>query len=177
MSNLGDRNLYLVAAMLSGKTKISKILGPRMDREVFEMDAEIEKLAGMSIPEIFSKCGEPHFRDLETQVLLAVSDRRNLIVSTGGGVVCRPENIGIMRRTGVTGWIDVDLSVLKERAKKKAEQSDRPLLLKLEKLHAERRPLYEQAADFTVRVHVEVQAEMVAETILRALANVWTGER
>ena len=168
---MDESNLYLVGPMLSGKTTISKILGPRMGREIFETDTEIERLVGMDIPAIFSKYGEPHFRDLETQILHAASVRRNLIVSTGGGVVIRPENRAIMHTTGEVIWIDVALSVLLERRTKKAEQADRPLAGNLESLYVGRRLWYQVVADYVVRVDVEAPAEEISERVLKTLSE------
>ena len=66
-----------------------------------DLDEEIEKTAGKSIPAIFSEDGEPAFRDLEAQVLAAFAKRSSLMLATGGGAVLRAENRRRLRENGV----------------------------------------------------------------------------
>ncbi|MDD3977457.1 MAG: shikimate kinase, partial [Methanomicrobium sp.] len=70
------RRLVLTGFRGSGKTTVGKILSDRLGTEFFETDLMIEKSAGMDIPDIFSKYGESHFRELERCVIkeLPISD-------------------------------------------------------------------------------------------------------
>ena len=167
---LGGRNLYLVGMMGSGKTSTGRPLAQRLEYGFVDADAVIEQAAGCTIPEIFERDGENGFRDLETQVLSAISQRHSLVVATGGGAVTRPENWGAMHQ-GIVIWLDVK----QEQLLKRLEQDDtpRPLLqeqdsaLALERLLTARRPIYAES-DLTVVIDAE-PADEVAEGILKLL--------
>ena len=167
---LGGRNLYLVGMMGSGKTSTGRPLAQRLEYGFVDADAVIEQAAGCTIPEIFERDGENGFRDLETQVLSAISQRHSLVVATGGGAVTRPENWGAMHQ-GIVIWLDVK----QEQLLKRLEQDDtpRPLLqeedpaMVLETLMTARRPMYSEA-DLTVVIDAE-QPEEVADGILKLL--------
>ena len=167
---LGGRNLYLVGMMGSGKTSTGRPLAQRLEYGFVDADAVIEQAAGCTIPEIFKRDGETGFRNLETQVLSAISQRHSLIVATGGGAVTRPENWGAMHQ-GIVIWLDVK----QEQLLKRLEQDDtpRPLLqeqdsaLALERLLTARRPIYAES-DLTVVIDAE-PADEVAEGILKLL--------
>ena len=167
---LGGRNLYLVGMMGSGKTSTGRPLAQRLEYGFVDADAVIEQAAGCTIPEIFKRDGETGFRNLETQVLSAISQRHSLVVATGGGAVTRPENWGAMHQ-GIVIWLDVK----QEQLLKRLEQDDtpRPLLqeqdsaLALERLLTARRPIYAES-DLTVVIDAE-PADEVAEGILKLL--------
>ena len=167
---LGGRNLYLVGMMGSGKTSTGRPLAQRLEYGFVDADAVIEQAAGCTIPEIFKRDGETGFRNLETQVLSAISQRHSLVVATGGGAVTRPENWGTMHQ-GIVIWLDVK----QEQLLKRLEQDDtpRPLLqeedpaMVLETLMTARRPMYSEA-DLTVVIDAE-QPEEVADGILKLL--------
>ena len=95
-----SNNIYIVGLMGSGKTSIGKLLSKTLDSEHVDIDQEIVKKTNLTISEIFKNHGENHFRELESIMLNNVSKRRNLIVSTGGGVILSSENISTMQNTG-----------------------------------------------------------------------------
>ena len=167
---LGGRNLYLVGMMGSGKTSTGRPLAQRLEYGFVDADAVIEQAAGCTIPEIFERDGENGFRDLETQVLSAISQRHSLVVATGGGAVTRPENWGAMHQ-GIVIWLDVK----QDQLLKRLEQDDtpRPLLQEqdpsqaLESLLTARRPMYAES-DLTVVIDSE-PADEVADGILNLL--------
>ena len=167
---LGGRNLYLVGMMGSGKTSTGRPLAQRLEYGFVDADAVIEQAAGCTIPEIFKRDGETGFRNLETQVLSAISQRHSLVVATGGGAVTRPENWGAMHQ-GIVIWLDVK----QDQLLKRLEQDDtpRPLLQEqdpsqaLESLLTARRPMYAES-DLTVVIDSE-PADEVADGILNLL--------
>lgn len=121
---------------------------------LIDMDAIIEEQIGKSIPDIFRENGEAHFRALETALLRYIegtigSEKGNVIISTGGGVVLRAVNREILRRIGFTVWFNVDVPTLLERT---SRSNNRPLLQSpdrvaiMERLHRERTPLYAETA-------------------------------
>jgi len=167
---LGGRNLYLVGMMGSGKTSTGRPLAQRLEYGFVDADAVIEQAAGCTIPEIFKRDGETGFRNLETQVLSAISQRHSLVVATGGGAVTRPENWGAMHQ-GIVIWLDVKQEQLLKRLEQ--DHTPRPLLqeqdpaLALERLLTARRPMYAES-DLTVVIDAE-QPEEVADGILKLL--------
>ena len=167
---LGGRNLYLVGMMGSGKTSTGRPLAQRLEYGFVDADAVIEQAAGCAIPEIFERDGETGFRNLETQVLSAISQRHSLVVATGGGAVTRPENWGAMHQ-GIVIWLDVKQEQLLKRLEQ--DNTPRPLLqeqdpaLALEKLMTARRPMYAES-DLTVVIDAE-QPDEVADGILKLL--------
>ena len=169
---LGGRSLYLVGMMGSGKTSTGRPLAEQLGYGFVDADAVIEQAAGCSIPEIFERDGEAGFRDLESQVLNAISQRHSLVVATGGGVVTQPENWGLLH-SGIVIWLDVIPEQLIQRLR--ADSTVRPLLqtedpeAALNALLNQRRPLYAEA-DLTVVIDNETP-DAVADGILQLLPS------
>ena len=122
---LGGRSLYLVGMMGCGKSSTGRPLAERLGYGFVDVDAVIEQVAGSSISEIFAREGEDSFRDLETQVLRSISERHSLVVATGGGIVTRSENWGMMHQ-GIVIWLDVERDQLLLRLQ--SDSTRRPLL-------------------------------------------------
>lgn len=149
-----ERPIILIGLMGCGKTTVGKALSKRTGLPLLDMDAVIEEQIGKSISEIFQEKGENHFRKLETALLQYLEKGTDptsgaAIISTGGGVVLRPENRRIIRRLGFCVWLNVELSTLLART---SRGNNRPLLktqdrrATMEKLLRERTPLYEETA-------------------------------
>ena len=155
-------NIVLIGMPGCGKTKIAKALGEKLGRPVLEADEEIEREAGMSIPEIFRLEGEEGFRKRETRVLAELGKRSGAILSTGGGCITREENYPLLHQNGVIIWRKRDVSLLSKKG--------RPISLSrdLGELYAERAPLYKRFAD-----HIIEETDTVndaVEKILEVLA-------
>ena len=167
---LGGRSLYLVGMMGSGKSTTGRPLAERLGYGFVDADAVIAQVAGCSISEIFERDGEEEFRNLETQVLRSISERHSLVVATGGGIVTRSQNWGMMHQ-GIVIWLDVERGQLLQRLQKDASQ--RPLLMgsdpaeTVDAILEERRPLYDEA-DLTVVIESETP-EVVADGIIQLL--------
>ena len=167
---LAGRSLYLIGMMGSGKSSTGRPLAQRLGYGFVDADAVIEQVAGCTIPEIFQRDGEQGFRSIETQVLSAISQRHSLVVATGGGMVIRSENWGMLHQ-GIVIWLDVEREQLLARLQ--ADQTERPLLQQpdpaatIDALFNERRPLYAEA-DLTVVIQNETP-ELVADGILQLL--------
>ena len=167
---LGGRSLYLVGMMGSGKTSTGRPLAERLGYGFVDADAVIEQVAGCTISEIFERDGEEEFRSLETQIMRSISQRHSLVVATGGGVVTRTENWGMMHQ-GIVIWLDVERRQLLQRLQNDSTQ--RPLLMTgdpaetLDEILKQRRPLYDEA-DLTVVIESE-SADVVADGIIQLL--------
>ena len=166
---LGTRSVVLVGMMGSGKSSIGRRLAATLAVRFVDADLEIEKAAGMTIPEIFEAQGEPYFRAGEARVIARLLDGGPQVLATGGGAFMNPQTRALVRDKGVSVWLKADIEVLLRRIKRRA---DRPLLKNgdpaatLEKLVAERHPVYAEA-DVTVYSrdvpHEAIVAEIMAQ--------------
>ncbi|HJC32315.1 MAG TPA: shikimate kinase [Candidatus Anaerobutyricum faecale] len=146
-------NIVLIGFMGAGKSTIAGMMHEAFSMEVIEMDQVIADQQGMSIPEIFEKYGEEYFRDLETNLLIDMQDRQNVIISCGGGVALRERNVKEMKRNGKVVFLTASPETILERVK---DDNDRPLLNGhknveyISRMMETRRPKYEAAADFII---------------------------
>lgn len=166
-------NLFLIGFMGAGKSSVSAGLGRMLGREVVEMDERIAAQEGMSIPEIFAQKGEPYFRACETALLKSFAQGAPRIVSCGGGVPLREENVAAMRESGTVVLLTASPEVILERVK---DSDERPLLQGhkdvpyIAALMEQRRPRYEAAADITVDTS-RLNIEEVCRQVLRQVPS------
>lgn len=143
------RNIVLIGMPGCGKTTIGKILSKELSLKLYDMDKYIEEISNTTIPELF-KIGEKHFRDIESQACKELSEHENIIISTGGGVVKRSDNIKNLRNNSLIIFIDRPV----EKIIEDVNTSKRPLLKdgkeKLFELYNERYKLYKNAADIII---------------------------
>jgi shikimate kinase len=142
--------IYLVGMPGSGKSTVGPELARRLDIPFIELDAEIERAAGMTIRDIFERDGEARFRELEALALTDAASRDPSVVSCGGGVVLEPANRILLRATGEVVFLSVPLETLRSRVRPAA---DRPLIREsgdLERLARDREPLYREFAAHVV---------------------------
>ncbi len=150
--NTPPENIVLIGFMGSGKTTVGRELQGRLGYPLVDMDQVIEQRAAKPITEIFATQGEHAFREMETALLRELNDpdapRR--IISTGGGVVGRPENRELLRSLGYVVWLHAPEAVILERT---CKNRARPLLqtedpaIRIHLLMEERRPLYQETAN------------------------------
>ncbi|MCC7428980.1 MAG: 3-dehydroquinate synthase [Alphaproteobacteria bacterium] len=148
LAGLGGRSVVLVGLMGAGKSSIGRRLAQRLGLPFQDADSEIEAAAGMSIPEIFSRLGEPAFRDGERRVIARLLQGPPVVLATGGGAYVDPATRAAVRERGVAVWLKADLGTLLRRV---SSRNDRPLLKQGEpaevmaRLAAERNPIYAEA--------------------------------
>jgi len=166
-----DKNIYLIGFMGSGKTSVSLQLADMTDMKKQEMDQIIVKREKMSIADIFASRGEEYFRGLETQLLREFGEGDPCIVSCGGGVAMRTENVELMRESGCIVCLKATPEAIYERVK---DSRERPLLNGnmnvpyISQLMEARRPFYEAAADIIIDTS-ELRIDQVAKTIINRL--------
>ncbi|SEB12536.1 shikimate kinase [Thalassobacillus cyri] len=162
------KTIYLIGFMGSGKTTVAEILCQQESLTLMEMDDLIEQSEGRKIKEIFAENGEAYFRKLETALLQEIP-AEDVVVSTGGGVPMNPVNQELMRR-GTVIFLDASFDIINKRL---SQDVNRPLWKGKEdekfQLLEERRPIYEQAADYVMDVD-EKSPELLAKEILHVLS-------
>jgi len=170
-----DRGVVLVGLMGAGKSSVGRRLAKYLGLPFYDADQEIEKAAGCSIPEIFSRHGEAAFRSGERRVIARLLEGGGHVLATGGGAFMDPETRAKIAEKGISIWLSADLDVLLERV---LRRDNRPLLKQgdpekiLRQLMVERDPVYAQA-DLIVKTgqgpHEAVVAQIV-EALQRHLA-------
>jgi shikimate kinase len=142
--------VYLVGMPGSGKSTVGRELAGRLGVPFVDLDDEIERREGRSVPEIFAADGEAGFRALEAHELLRASGRDPSVVACGGGVVLESANRITLRNTGICVFLSVPIETLRARVRPAV---DRPLIHKegdLERLLSAREPLYREFAAHVV---------------------------
>ena len=138
--------IVLIGMPGCGKTTIGKVLSTQLKLKFYDMDEYIQETSGKTIAELFEK-GEDNFRDLETQACRDLIKKNNVIISTGGGVVKRKENVDILKEDSTIIFLDRPV----ENIIGDVDVSKRPLLKdgkeKVLVLYKERYELYKKAAD------------------------------
>ena len=160
--------LYLVGFMGCGKTTIGTSLADELGWCFVDIDSDIERREQKTIADIFSERGEAAFRDLEAEVIrqrvTEVESGNPCVVALGGGALVRPQNWELVTNNGVTVWLDCPFETVRKRIN---GDVTRPLARNhdtLEKLYAERRPLYSRA-DY----RVDVRSADLSETVRNIL--------
>jgi shikimate kinase len=156
---LGSRSIVLVGMMGAGKSSIGRRLAARLGISFVDADTEIESAAGMTIPEIFEKHGEPYFRAGEARVIARILDHGPQVLATGGGAVMDPHTRDLIRDKGISVWLKADLDVLLKRTRRRG---DRPLAEKIKDLLPLREPFYAEA-DIVVQSRDEPHDTIVDE--------------
>ena len=177
LARLGKRCIVLVGMMGAGKTSIGRRLANLLHLPFLDADAEIEKAANLTIPEIFASYGEAEFREGEKRVVARLLAGGPAVLATGGGAFMNEETRERCRAEGVTIWLKADVPVLLERVRKKG---NRPLLDSddpegvMRTLLAEREPTY-ALADITIASREGPHQAVVGEIV--AALDAHLGER
>ena len=146
-------NLFVVGLMGAGKTTIGKLLAKHRELEFIDSDHEIIARCGVSIPTIFEIEGEEGFRRREMCVIDELTQRKGIILATGGGAILSPENRAWLKSRGTVIYLRGQPQELYMRTR---HDKNRPLLQtddplkKMKDLYAARHPLYMETADIVL---------------------------
>ena len=138
--------------MASGKSTVGRKLSKKLGLEFFDTDYEIEKKAGAKIAWIFDVEGEEKFRDRECETFSSLINKKNCVISTGGGIVLREENRELLNK-GTVIYLEISIQTQLERT---FNDQNRPLLYgfdkekRLRKIADIRDPIYEACSDITI---------------------------
>ena len=170
---LFDYNIVLIGFMGAGKTSISEYLKTLFAMDVIEMDQIIAEREGMSIPDIFEVHGEQYFRDLETNLLIEMQERKNVVISCGGGTPLRECNVVEMKKNGRVVLLTASPETIFDRVK---DSHDRPVIENnknvpfIADLMEKRRAKYEAAADIVINTDGKSIIEVCEELVQKLLA-------
>jgi shikimate kinase len=148
-----DLPVFLVGMMGAGKTTIGRSLARALGRDFVDLDHELEARCGVRVPVIFEIEGEAGFRRRESAALEECTQRRNIILATGGGAILAPENRQRLHERGIVVYLRASVDELFRRT---CRDRNRPLLATadpkgtLRDLMTRREPYYREVADLVV---------------------------
>lgn len=159
-------NIYLIGFMGTGKSTVSRILAEKTGFDEIDTDQRIARQQKKTINEIFKSQGEAHFRNLETKLLRELETEHRKVISCGGGMVLREENIILMKKSGVTVLLTAEPSTIFARVN---QGTDRPVLngnMSVEyiaELLEKRSPYYEGAGEVIIATDNKTPEEITEE--------------
>ena len=171
---LFNYNIVLIGFMGAGKTTISNYLSTMFAMDIVEMDEIIAEREGMSISDIFEVHGEQYFRDAETNLLIEMQSRKNVVISCGGGTPLRECNVAEMKKNGKVVLLTADPQIILDRVK---DSHDRPLIENnknvefIRDLMEKRRAKYEAAADIVIVTDHKTELEICEELVQSLLKS------
>ncbi len=155
------QNIVLIGMPGCGKSTVGKLLSLQTKRQFVDADAEIVRLSGKSIPQIFAEDGEEVFRDWETRVLSVLGKQSGLIIATGGGCVTRERNYPLLHQNGDIFWIWRSLENLPTDGRPLSQKNN------LADMYRIREPMYQRFCDCCISNNNT--PEEAAEKILSCL--------
>lgn len=133
-------SVYLCGFMGCGKSHVGRQVAAALGRRFIDLDRYIVSAEKMTIPEIFSEYGEPHFRQLEAKYIRELSD--GSVVATGGGALINDETAAFARESGLSVYINTSFAVCYRRI---SGDANRPLVVN--NTPAQLRELYDKRAE------------------------------
>lgn len=164
-------NIVLIGYRGTGKSTVARILGQRLRRKVISTDEEIVNEAGQPIPQIIEQFGWDHFRRLETQMCQNLTDQKNLIVDTGGGLILKEENVAMLKADGKIFWLTAEVSTIASRisgdTQRPSLSGTKSFVEEIEEILEIRRPHYQAAADVIIPTDNEPPETIAAQILLK----------
>lgn len=161
-------NLILCGMMGAGKTTVGVEVARLTGWRCLDTDVLIEEKYG-KISDIFKTHGEAYFRGLETETVAKLSVQDGLVISVGGGLVLKEENVDLLKQNGKIVFLRARMETLLERLQNDKTrpllQSEETLSDRIKRLVDERTPIYERAADYIVDVDGKKPEEIGAEIL------------
>ncbi|MFT4887508.1 MAG: shikimate kinase [Pseudohongiellaceae bacterium] len=146
-------NIFLIGPMGVGKTTIGRVISEELGMSFFDSDREIEASTGADIPWIFDVEGEAGFRIRESKMIEILTQRKKIVLATGGGAILSPENRRWLSARGTVVYLRASI---KQQFERTSRDKNRPLLQtpdpekRIKELMQVRDPLYREAADLII---------------------------
>ena len=170
-SSRTPRGVFLVGFMGAGKTTVGRLLAARLGWSFADLDDHVVAAEGRTVAEIFRDSGEDHFRKAETAALgrvIAAMQTGGWVVALGGGAFVQPQNVSLIRETGVpVFFLDATVEELFDRCA--AAEGVRPLVRdqnQFRQLYESRRGGY-MKADLRLDTQGRNPGEIAEELALR----------
>jgi shikimate kinase len=174
--------LFLTGFMGTGKTTLGRVIANCLGWDFYDIDREIEKDSGRSVSTIVIEHGEKHFRELEKTKLIELCNKKNAVISLGGGTLIDLSNRKLCKSHGLIIYLKAELPIIYQRLRKKTnrplfrsemeeEMSEKEAMEKLTKLLEQRREGYEEA-DITI----ETDARDFGKSIDKIVRRIRTGK-
>ncbi|MFO7976572.1 MAG: shikimate kinase [Candidatus Hydrogenedentota bacterium] len=165
-------NIVLIGFRGTGKSSIAELVALSTNRQVFRVDEEVEKRAGLPISEIVQRHGWERFWELEAEICAEVGAMTGMVIDAGGGVVQRPENVAALKTHGTFFWLTAEPETIKTRIKHDESRPSitgkKSFLDEVEEVLEARLPLYEAAADHVIETDKRSLAEIGDEIVATA---------
>ncbi len=162
-------NLVLIGYRGTGKSTVAELLATKLEWKAISTDAQIVEQAQMNIQDIVARNGWDHFRNLETEVCLALKEKDQLVIDTGGGIILRPENMEALKPNSLVFWLTATVTTITRRI---ADDTQRPALTagktfveEIQEVLTERTPKYQAAADHTIATDDLSPEEIVSQIL------------
>ena len=160
----GCDHIFFVGFLGAGKSTLARNLGSMFHRCFVDTDRLVERALGKSVAQAFAQDGEEAFREAETRELARLAGRKSLLVSCGGGIVEREENIRLMREMGVVVFLDGDLEDSLRQIRCPERRPDLGSAEHAAEVYRHRRPLYERAADLRIDIRNKTFEQVASES-------------
>lgn len=168
---MSNHNTFVLVGMMGvGKTSLGQALAENFNYRFIDVDEEIVRREGKTIPDLFKAYGEVYFRESEMSVINDIIRHPRQVISTGGGALTSPKSLDLILDQSLSIWIHSDPSVIVTRIgndkNRPLLQGDDPLSV-LRKLEKERLPLYQKAD-----IHIKSEDEPLEKTLERIIKTI-----
>lgn len=161
MATNDERNIVITGFMATGKSTVAPFVAAYLGREFIEMDDEIVRRVGKTIPQIFAEDGEAAFRQFETELCRDLAKRTGLVISTGGGALINETNRQLMLDSSFVVCLILANDELEDRL---SGDGSRPLSDTWRDVLANRRPIYASIpnqVDTTYKTPEQIMEEII----------------
>jgi shikimate kinase len=172
-------NVVLVGYRGTGKSAVGRMVARRLGLRVVSLDAELQRKAGQSIPDLVQQVGWPGFRDLEQEIVATFAAQDGQVIDCGGGVVEREANFAPLRAAGPVVWLRASTATIVSRIQ---GDTQRPSLTgqksftdEVDEVLQRRTPLYRRIAHLEVGTDGRTISDIAAEIVQRVQADASCG--
>jgi len=168
-------NIVLIGFRGTGKSTVGRLLAKRLEKDFIDSDKHIESSTGKTIKSIFEDDGEEGFRKIEVDTITELSKEDNKVISAGGGVILREENVNNLKNNGFLVLLEATPEIIHSRiaqdektTQQRPSLTDKEPLDEIKHLIEQREPAYKSAADFTINTSYASCEDIVNEIIMIA---------
>lgn len=168
-------NVVLVGYRGTGKSAVGRAVAKRLGLHMVSLDAELQRQAGQSIPEIVQQVGWPGFRDLEQEIVATFAARDGQVIDCGGGVIERDANFAPLRAAGLVVWLRASTATIVSRIQGDTQRpsltGEKSFTDEVDEVLQRRTPLYRRIAHLTVDTDGRTISDIAAEIVQRVQAD------